>query len=210
MGLLLVLLTAAASLGGWWWWNQRNAGGSSVPDQSGVAQMAGAASAAGQASSPASSSSSAGGAGGSASRRFGGPNRVQPVSVATVRKQDIAVVLSAIGNISALNTATVRARVDGELKSIRFKEGQMVRAGAVLAEIDPRSFEIALAQVQGQLARDQAQLRNAQVDVERYRDLLAKDSIARQQVDTQIALVQQLNATVQTDRKSTRLNSSHQ
>jgi membrane fusion protein, multidrug efflux system len=123
---------------------------------------------------------------------------VQPVSVATVRKQDVKVVLTAIGNISALNTATVRARVDGELKNIRFKEGQMVRAGAILAEIDPRSFEIALAQVQGQLAKDQAQLKNAQVDVERYKDLLAKDSIAKQQVDTQVALVQQLSATVQT------------
>ncbi len=120
------------------------------------------------------------------------------MSVATVRKQDVKVVLSAIGNISALNTATVRARVDGELKSIRFKEGQMVRAGALLAELDPRSFEIALAQVQGQLAKDQALLKNAQVDVERYKDLLVKDSIAKQQVDTQVALVQQLNATVQT------------
>ena len=186
-GLLLVMLTAAAGAGGWLWWSQRSAGG---PGSS--ASQVGAASAAGPASGPASAASGAG------ARRFGGPNRVQPVSVATARKQDVRVVLSAIGNISALNTATVRARVDGELKSIRFKEGQMVRAGALLAEIDPRSFEIALAQVQGQLAKDQAQLKNAQVDVERYRDLLAKDSIAKQQVDTQIALVQQLSATVQT------------
>ena len=192
LGLVLV---SAAGAGGWWWWSQRAEGAVSAPTAGGGAQAAGAASAAGSASSPATSASAAGGAG---ARRFGGPNRVQPVSVATVRKQDVRVVLSAIGNISALNTATVRARVDGELKSIRFKEGQMVRAGALLAEIDPRSFEIALAQVQGQLAKDQAQLKNAQVDVERYRDLLAKDSIAKQQVDTQIALVQQLNATVQT------------
>ena len=192
LGLVLV---SAAGAGGWWWWSQRAEGAVSAPTEGGGAQAAGAASAAGSASSPATSASAAGGAG---ARRFGGPNRVQPVSVATVRKQDVRVVLSAIGNISALNTATVRARVDGELKSIRFKEGQMVRAGALLAEIDPRSFEIALAQVQGQLAKDQAQLKNAQVDVERYRDLLAKDSIAKQQVDTQIALVQQLNATVQT------------
>ena len=188
IGLLLVL-SVAASAGGWWWWNQRVASSvATVTTPDGTAGPASAASGAG----------GAGGAGAANTRRFGGPNRVQPVSVATVRKQDVRVVLSAIGNISALNTATVRARVDGELKNIRFKEGQMVRAGAVLAEIDPRSFEIALAQVQGQLAKDQALLKNAQVDVDRYKELLAKDSIAKQQVDTQIALVQQLSATVQT------------
>ncbi len=186
--LLALMLVAAAGAGGWWWSTQRAGSSTSTPTDvtSGRPQAGGPASAA------------ASGAGGANARRFAGANRVQPVSVATVRKQDVRVVLSAIGNISALNTATVRARVDGELKNIRFKEGQMVRAGALLAEIDPRSFEIALAQVQGQLAKDQAQLKNAQVDVERYRDLLAKDSIAKQQVDTQIALVQQLSATVQT------------
>lgn len=187
-GLLLIMLTAAAGASGWWW-SQRSAG------EAGASAQAGVASVAGPASSPASAASGAGGAG---TRRFGGPNRVQPVSVATVRKQDVKVVLTAIGNISALNTATVRARVDGELKSIRFKEGQLVRAGALLAEIDARSYEIALAQVQGQLAKDQALLKNALVDVERYKDLLTKDSIAKQQVDTQVALVQQLSAAVQT------------
>ena len=124
---------------------------------------------------------------------------MQPVSVSAARKQDVKVVLTAIGNISALNTATVRARVDGELKAIRFKEGQWVKAGALLAEIDPRTYQIALAQVQGQLAKDQSLLKNAQLDLARYKDLLAKDSIAKQQVDTQDALVGQLTATVQTD-----------
>lgn len=187
--LLALMLVSAAGAGGWWW-SQRSTTAAAVPTQGSVADAASAA------ANPASTAASS--AGGTNARRFGGANRVQPVSVATVRKQDVRVVLSAIGNISALNTATVRARVDGELKNIRFKEGQMVRAGAILAEIDPRSFEIALAQVQGQLAKDQAQLKNAQVDVERYKDLLAKDSIAKQQVDTQVALVQQLSATVQT------------
>jgi membrane fusion protein, multidrug efflux system len=193
IGLLITLLAAAVAAGGWWWWSQRGASPSTVAAGSNSAPGSGPATPASGAASGA-----AGGPGGANARRFGGANRVQPVSVATVRKQDVRVVLSAIGNISALNTATVRARVDGELKNIRFKEGQMVRAGALLAEIDPRSFEIALAQVQGQLAKDQALLKNAQVDVERYKDLLAKDSIAKQQVDTQIALVQQLSATVQT------------
>ena len=189
-GLLLTMLIAAGVAGGWWWSQRAGTSASiSADPASGAAQTGGPASTA---------SGAASGASGAGARRFAGPNRVQPVSVATARKQDVRVVLSAIGNISALNTATVRARVDGELKNIRFKEGQMVRAGAILAEIDPRSFEIALAQVQGQLAKDQAQLKNAQVDVERYKDLLAKDSIAKQQVDTQVALVQQLSATVQT------------
>jgi multidrug efflux system membrane fusion protein len=132
-------------------------------------------------------------------RRFGGANRVQPVSVAAVKQQGINVVLSAIGNIAASNTAVVRARVEGELKAIHFAEGQQVRAGALLAEIDPRNYEIQLAQTQGQLARDAAQLRNAQLDLERYKDLLTKDSIARQQVEAQDALVQQLKGTVQSD-----------
>jgi multidrug efflux system membrane fusion protein len=89
--------------------------------------------------------------------------------------------------------------VDGELKAIHFKEGQQVRAGAVLAELDARSFEIQLALSQGQLARDAAQLHNAQLDLVRYKDLLAKDSIAKQQVETQDALVRQLTGTVQSD-----------
>ena len=191
--LLLVALLVAAGAGGWWW-SQRAASGLA----SGAGGAAGPAAAASDAAASANPAGSASSAGGANARRFAGANRVQPVSVAAARKQDVRVVLNAIGNISALNTATVRARVDGELKSIRFKEGQLVRAGALLAEIDPRSYEIALAQVQGQLAKDQATLKNAQVDVERYKDLLAKDSIARQQVDTQVALAQQLAATVQT------------
>ena len=144
-------------------------------------------------------STAQGGPGGPANRRFGGLSRVQPVTVAVVRRQDVKVILNGIGNISALNTAVVRTRVEGELKAIRFTEGQMVRAGALLAEVDARSYEIALAQAQSQLAKDQATLKNAQLDLVRYKDLLAKDSIARQQVDTQEALVQQLNATLQSD-----------
>lgn len=180
---LALALVLALAGGGWWWWKQLQAG-----DATGGPQSA--------ASAPAGAASAPGGPGG---RRFGGANRVQPVTVAAVRRQDIRVVVQAIGNIAALNTAVVRARVEGELKAIRFKEGQQVRAGQLLAEIDPRSYEVALAQAQGQLARDQAQLRNAQVDLERYKDLLSKDSIARQQVDTQEALVRQLQGTVQSD-----------
>ena len=124
---------------------------------------------------------------------------MQPVSVAAVQQHDVRVLVSAIGNISALNTAVVRAQVAGVLQAVRFTEGQQVKAGQVLAEIDPRSFQVALSQAQGTLTRDQAQLRNAQLDLARYQDLLAKDSIAKQQVDTQDALVKQLQGTVLTD-----------
>jgi multidrug efflux system membrane fusion protein len=164
-----------AAVGGGWWWTHQ-----------GDAQTA--ATAANRGDKP-----------GGGGRRFGGGNRVQPVSVAAVTQRDIRVVLSAIGTLTASNTAMVRARVDGELKSIRFSEGQQVRAGVLLAEIDPRNYEIQLQQAQGQLARDAAQLRNARLDLERYKDLLSKDSIARQQVESQDALVQQLVGTVQSD-----------
>ena len=145
-----------------------------------------------------------GGSGGMSFRSGGfgggaGPGRGTPVSVAKARRLDVRVTLSAMGNFSALNTAIVRAKVDGELQAIRFAEGQMVSAGAVLADIDPRAYELALQQAQGQWARDQASLRNAQLDLQRYQDLLAKDAIARQQVETQQALVRQLEGTVQTD-----------
>jgi multidrug efflux system membrane fusion protein len=121
------------------------------------------------------------------------------VSVGTVQRGDVRVVVSAIGTMSARATAVVRAKVSGELVAVRFKEGDEVRAGQVLAEIDPRSYQAALSQAQGTLQRDQALLKNAQLDLKRYQDLLARDSIASQQVDTQAALVRQLEGTVASD-----------
>jgi len=95
---------------------------------------------------------------------------------------------------------TVRPRVDGQLARVLFREGQMVKAGEVLAEIDPKPFDVQVTQANGQLARDQAQLANAQIDLERYKTLLAQDSIAQQQVDTQAALVRQYQGTIEADR----------
>ena len=139
------------------------------------------------------------GKGGSAKGgRFGG-GRNQAVSVAEVERMDVRQTIQAIGTLTALNTAVVRAKIDGELKALRFSEGQMVRAGDVLAEIDDRNAQAQLAHAEGQLARDVAQLRNAQLDLQRYQGLLEKDAIARQQVESQQALVRQLQGTVQSD-----------
>lgn len=122
-----------------------------------------------------------------------------PVAVAVVKQGDLDVVLNALGTVTALNTVTVKPRVDGQLHRILFKEGQWVKAGQVLAEIDPRPFQIALDQARGQLMRDQALLANAKIDLARYQGLLEKDAISRQQVDTQAALVRQYEGTVQGD-----------
>ncbi len=109
------------------------------------------------------------------------------------------VLISAIGTLNARATAVVRAKVSGELQKLHFKEGDEVKADQLLADIDPRSFQATLGQVQGALQRDQAQLKNAQLDLQRYQALLAQDSIASQQVDTQAALVRQLQGTVAAD-----------
>ena len=133
--------------------------------------------------------------------RGGGPRgeRPVPVTVATIVTGDIRVTVPALGSVVPRNLVTVRSRVDGPLLAVKFVEGQPVKAGEVLALIDPEPFRAALEQARGQLARDQALLKNARIDLERYRGLLAQDSIARQQVDTQEALVRQYQGTVQTD-----------
>ncbi|MBL0124467.1 MAG: MdtA/MuxA family multidrug efflux RND transporter periplasmic adaptor subunit [Betaproteobacteria bacterium] len=141
------------------------------------------------------------GKGGGGGGRFGAfdPNRVQPVIAVPARVADINLVQTALGTVAALKVATVKARVDGLLQDVLFREGQIVRAGDVLALIDPKPLQVALSQVEGQLARDQAQLNNARLDLERYRTLLAQDSIAKQQLDAQESLVRQFEGTVKVD-----------
>ncbi len=134
--------------------------------------------------------------------RHGAAEAPPAVTVATARRGDIDVVLSVLGTVTARNTTVVKARVSGQLQRIAFQEGQRVKAGDLLAEIDPRPFQAQLDQAAGQLARDRALLANAKIDLARYRDLLAKNSIARQQVDTQAALVKQYEGAVQTDQGS--------
>jgi multidrug efflux system membrane fusion protein len=135
-----------------------------------------------------------------AAGRRGANDRPMPVVAVAAQRGDIDVTINALGTVTARNTVTVKPRVDGQLSRVVFQEGQLVKAGDLLAEIDPRPFQALLDQANGQLARDQALLANAQLDVERYRELLAKNSIASQQVDAQEALVRQYQGTVQTDR----------
>ncbi|HEY0768019.1 MAG TPA: MdtA/MuxA family multidrug efflux RND transporter periplasmic adaptor subunit, partial [Steroidobacteraceae bacterium] len=127
----------------------------------------------------------------------GGPIPVRAVA-ATTGSVDVSV--DALGTVSALSTATIHSRVDGPLLQVPFREGQLVKAGDVLAQIDPSTFKSALNQAEGQLAKDQAQLSGARVDLERYTGLLAKDSIARQTVDAQRFTVQQLEGAVRADK----------
>jgi multidrug efflux system membrane fusion protein len=138
-------------------------------------------------------------------RQAGGPGRPGfagpiPVVAAPAAPGEMDVVMSALGTVTPLRTVTVRSRVDGELVRVHFREGQRVRQGELLAEIDPRSFQVQLEQAEGQLTRDEALLANARLDLERYKTLFAQDSIAKQQVDTQASLVRQYEGALQVDR----------
>ncbi len=129
----------------------------------------------------------------------GGQGMAVAVRVAQARAKDVHVYLNALGSVTPLNTVTVRSRVDGQLLETHFQEGQMVDAGSLLARIDPRPFEVQLAQASGQLLKDQALLENARVDLRRYKELWEQNSIPKQQLDTQEALVRQYEGVVKTD-----------
>ncbi len=126
--------------------------------------------------------------------------RPLPVMAMAARKADMDINLRGLGTVIPVNTVTVRSQVSGQLLRVHFEEGQSVKAGTLLAEIDPRPFEVQLMQAEGQLARDEALLRNAESDLVRYKLLLSQDSIADQQVTTQESLVQQYKGAVKTDR----------
>lgn len=173
--LVLVLVIAA---GAWWWYSHR---------------------------SPATKAPTQGGPGRSGAARAGGPGGpggamvAIPVKVAPANKEDINVQIKSLGTVTSFNTVTVRSRVDGELLKIHFKEGQLVKAGDLIAQIDPRAYQVALDQAQGTLQQNLAQLDNAKRDLGRYQTLFDQDSIARQQVDTQASLVRQYEGTLKTN-----------
>lgn len=127
---------------------------------------------------------------------FGGP---VPVRVGEVRQGDFPVELRALGTVTAYNTVNVRSRVDGELVKVLYREGQQVKAGDLLAVIDPRLYQAALKQAEGTLQQNRAQLRNAEIDLARYKTLYAEDSVAKQTLDTQEALVAQYQGTVRSN-----------
>ena len=170
-GGLVAIVLLLASAAGLWWWQQRSA--TMAPHAAAPARGAGP--------------------------RMGPGGSAQPVSVGVARRQDVRVMVGAIGTLSARATAVVRAKVGGELKALHFKEGDEVQVGQLLADIDPRSYQAALAQAQGALARDQALLKNARLDLQRYQDLKTQDAVPSQQVDTQAALVHQYEGQVAAD-----------
>ncbi|MGH9545674.1 MAG: efflux RND transporter periplasmic adaptor subunit, partial [Terriglobales bacterium] len=122
------------------------------------------------------------------------------MAVATAERRDVPVYLKGLGSVTASNTVSVRSRVDGQLTQINFREGQHVKKGELLAVIDPRPYQVALAQAQANLFRDQAQSKDARLNYERYKSLLEDSGgISRQQVDTQRASAEQLEGSVRAD-----------
>jgi multidrug efflux system membrane fusion protein len=137
-----------------------------------------------------------GGRGGRGGGRGGDP---PPVRVVQAETRSIAVALRALGTVTPVNTVVVRSRLDGELVRVHFTEGQRVKAGQLLAEIDPRPYQVALAQVEGQRAEDQARLSNARADLEKVRSLSERELIPRQQLTAQESLVKQIEGSVQSN-----------
>jgi membrane fusion protein, multidrug efflux system len=143
---------------------------------------------------------------GAPQQQKGGGRNAAPMSIVpgVAGKGDIGINLNALGTVTSLATVTVRTQISGYLLKIDFTEGQEVKRGDLLAEIDSRPYEATLAQAKGQLARDEALLKGAQVDLVRYQDLAAKNAIPRQTLDTQVALVAQDQGTVEADRGTVR------
>src|SRR6266853_6827904 len=170
---LWALVLGVIAFGVWYYVNSRNAS---------------------QAAPAAAPGAAAKGKGGSGAGGF-----VVPVVVSTAQRGDLPVYFNGLGTVTAFNTVTVRSRVDGQLVSVAFKEGQFVHEGDLLAQIDPRPFQVQLGQALGQLAKDQAQRKDAEVNFERFKLLFKEGVIPQQQLDTQAALVGQFDGAIASD-----------
>ena len=168
---VIVIVVVIAAIAAFWFWQGRNDSRSAAPGATKQAQQ-----------SP---------AGGRRGMRSG---PLAPVQAATAVEQAVPRYLTGLGTITAANTVTVRSRVDGQLMALHFQEGQQVKAGDLLAEIDPSQFKVALAQAQGQLAKDKATLANARRDLARYQQLAKTNLVSRQELDAQQALVSETEA----------------
>jgi len=173
--ILWVIVICAIAAGAWYYWHSPN-------EDSGADK-----------------GKSAGDSGGGKHGGGGGKNAPVPVSVATAKAGNISVYLDGLGNITPRSTVTVHTLINGELMRVLFDEGQMVKKGDLLADIDDRPYAALLEQAEGLLTRDQALLIEAKLDLERYKDLWAKDSIAKQQLDMQASLVKQYEGAVRND-----------
>ena len=171
-----VLVVAIVAGAAYWFWQGREAANSGAPTATGARQQ-----------SP----------GGGRPGRFGAA--LAPVQAATATSEAVPRYLSGLGTVTAANTVTVRSRVDGQLLAIHFTEVQQVKAGDLLAEIDPSQFKVALAQAEGQLAKDRAPLANARRDLARYQQLVKTNLVSRQELDTQQSLVSETQGTIKAD-----------
>lgn len=171
-----VLVVAIVAGAAYWFWQGREAANSGAPTATGARQQ---------------------GPGGGRPGRFGAA--LAPVQAATATSEAVPRYLSGLGTVTAANTVTVRSRVDGQLLAIHFTEGQQVKAGDLLAEIDPSQFKVALAQAEGQLAKDRATLANARRDLARYQQLVKANLVSRQELDTQQSLVSETQGTIKAD-----------
>ena len=171
-----VLVVAIVAGAAYWFWQGREAANSGAPTATGARQQ---------------------GPGGGRPGRFGAA--LAPVQAATATSEAVPRYLSGLGTVTAANTVTVRSRVDGQLLAIHFTEGQQVKAGDLLAEIDPSQFKVALAQAEGQLAKDRATLANARRDLARYQQLVKTNLVSRQELDTQQSLVRETQGTIKAD-----------
>lgn len=143
--------------------------------------------------------SSKGKTGGKGSRGQGMGQQAMPVAVAKVETRDLPVYLSGLGSVQAFYTVLMKTRVDGQLVAVNFREGQEVKKGDLLVVVDPRPFEVAVAQAEANLAKDQASLKDAQVNLERFKTLYQSGVISKQQLDTQDSLVGQLQGALGSD-----------